>query len=278
MLHIFTLTWNGETKLAKLKESLIPALDGIEFTWWIKDNASKDNTLNMCADWNQNNIKVFPYKNNNQNFSEGVNYLYNEANPADDDLVLLLNNDVIIKDKKSLKNMINIINDDEDVGVVGARLLFTDTDKLQHAGVVFCQQFNAPMHFRLNEKTDGNAEKNREFQVVTGAVLLTKAKYFKQVCTDNKSGINGMDENFRWAFDDVDLCLAIKHKLDKRIVYCGKTEIFHEESASLKKNPVNKLFMTHNLERLRRKWNYVAILDKPGYEKDPKYKLYEKHK
>jgi GT2 family glycosyltransferase len=277
MLYLLTLTWNGADKLAKLKESLMPALDGIPYTWLIKDNASKDDTLAMCAEW-KGNIKVIPYKSNTQNFSEGMNFLFNEADPDDEDLIMLLNNDVVFKDAESIHNMMKIIQNDDDVGVVGARLLFTNTRRLQHAGVVFSEEYNAPMHYRLNQETDSNAEKNREFQVVTGAVLLTKAKYFKQVCTENKSGINGMDENFHWAFDDVDLCLAIKHKLDKKIVYCGKTEIYHEESASLKKNPMNKLFMNHNLNLLRRKWNYVAVLDKPGYEKDSKYKLYERNK
>jgi GT2 family glycosyltransferase len=274
MLYLLTLTWNGADKLSKLKESIMPALKDLDYQWLIKDNASKDNTLEMCSEWKEN-IKTIPYKNNAQNFSEGMNFLFNEASPKDDDLIMLLNNDVVFNDQRSIHNMKKIIDKDDKVGVVGARLLFTNTNRLQHAGVVFCEKCNAPMHYRLNETTDALAEKNREFQVVTGAVLLTKAKYFKEVFIDNKSGIKGMDENFHWAFDDVDMCLAIKHKLDKKIVYCGKTEIFHEESASLKKNPTNKLFMNHNLSRLRQKWNYVAVLDKPGYDKDSNYKLYK---
>jgi GT2 family glycosyltransferase len=274
MLYLLTLTWNGAEKLSKLKESLIPALHDLDYTWLIKDNASRDNTLEMASQWKEN-IKVIPYHNNSQNFSEGVNFLFKEANPKDDDMIMLLNNDIIINDTKSIHSMKKILESDSAVGAVGARLLFTGTDKLQHAGVVFDSRYNAPIHYRLNEKSDSNAEKNREFQVVTGAVLLTRAGYFKEVCTTNKSGIHGMDEKFHWAFDDVDFCLSIKHNLKKKIVYCGKTNIFHEESASLKKNPANKLFMNHNLTLLRDKWTNKAVLDRELYETSTKYNLYK---
>lgn len=274
MLYLLTLTWNASDKLTKLKESLMPALQGIDYTWLIKDNGSKDNTVEVASKW-EGNIKVIPYKNNLQNFSAGMNYLFHEASPADNDLVLILNNDIIFNDTQSIKNMIDLIAKDDTVGAVGARLLYTGTDHLQHAGVVFSNQYKMPLHYRLNEPTDKHAEKNRMFQVVTGAVLLTKAEYFKNAWTQNASGINGMDENYHWAFDDVDLCLSIHHNMKKKIVYCGKTNIFHEESATLKKNPTNKLFLPHNTTYLKQKWEKRYILDQGAYLKDSKYNLYK---
>jgi len=274
MLYILTLTWNACDKLTKLKESLMPALSDIDYTWLIKDNASNDDTVAVASSWGDK-VKVIPYKNNLQNFSAGMNLLFAEASPDDDDLVMILNNDVTFNDTKSIHNMIDIIKKDKSVGAVGARLLYTGTDKLQHAGVVFVDRTATPTHFRLGEKSDNNAEKNRLFQVVTGAVLVTKAEYFKNACTTNKSGANGMDENYHWAFDDVDLCLSIRNNMDKKIVYCGKTNIFHEESASLKKNPANKLFMPHNVNYLRTKWMSRYTIDQSTYNKDSKYGLYE---
>lgn len=273
-LWIFTLTWNGCDKLTTLKNSLMPCLDNIDYQWLIKDNASKDNTVAIASEWGDR-VKVIPYKNNLQNFSAGMNYLFNEASPKDDDMILLLNNDVIFNDTTSIKNLINILQKDNKVGAVGARLLYTNTDRLQHAGVVFHNQIKTPTHFRANEKNDKNSEKNREFQVVTGAVLLTKGELFKNVCKNNKSGAYGMDENYHWAFDDVDLCLCIKYNMEKKIIYCGHTNIFHEESATLKKNPTNKLFMAHNVNYLKNKWEKRYTLDQDIYTKDSKYNLYQ---
>lgn len=273
MLHLLTLTWNASDKLTRLKESLMPALEGIEYKWWIKDNASIDDTFDVASTWGDN-VNVIKYKNNLQNFSQGMNFLFHEAKPNDEDYVLLLNNDVVFNDTTSIHKMIHIMKNDPTVGVVGARLLFTGTNKLQHAGVVFKPQVDLPMHFRANEETDSNSEKNRLFQVVTGAVLLTKAKYFV-AANENKSGISGMDENYHWAFDDVDLCLAIGVNQNKKIVYCGQTNIFHEESASLKKNPANKLFMNHNIQYLKSKWKNKYTMDLDAYSKMPKYNLYK---
>jgi GT2 family glycosyltransferase len=272
MLYILTLTWNAVDKLTKLKESIMPSLDNIDYTWLIKDNASKDNTIETISTWGDK-IKVIPYKNNTQNFSTGMNLLFREAAPADDDYILLLNNDVIFNDKSSISNMMKIIDKDKSVGAVGAKLLYTNTDKLQHAGVVFDESHKMPMHFRLNQTADGLSSKDREFQVITGAVLLTKAEYFKNAFV-NKDGTHGMDENYHWAFDDVDLCLSIKYNMDKKIVYCGNTNIFHEESASLKKVPTNKLFMPHNTKYFLNKWQGRYIYDKDIYTKNNKHNLY----
>lgn len=271
MLHLLTLTWNGADKLDKLHTSLVPALEGIDHHWWIKDNASKDDTIVKVSSWGDK-VTGIAYKDNRQNFSEGCNFLFQAAKPADNDYVMLLNNDVIFNDKDSIKNMMSIIQKDDSVGAIGARLLYTGTDTLQHAGVVFTPSFRTPQHFRAGQKSDDDATRNREFQVVTGAVLITKAEYFKQAFK-NKSGVSGMDENYHWAFDDVDLCLSIKYDMKKKIIYCGNTNIFHEESASLKKNQVNKLFLSHNLQYLYRKWDNRYVIDMDAY-KDTRYNLY----
>lgn len=273
MLHILTLTWNALDKLSKLHDTLVPALEGINYQWHIKDNASKDETVVVASSWGDH-VHVMPYKDNRQNFSEGCNLLFKEANPDDSDLLMLLNNDIIFRDKDSIKNMLSIIQKDNTVGMVGARLLYTDTDTLQHAGVVFDPTYKTPMHFRAGQKSDADAARDREFQVVTGAVAITKAEYFRNTFDANKSGIKGMDENYHWAFDDVDLSLSIKYNLQKKIVYCGSTQIFHEESASLKKNPTNKLFLSHNINYLMRKWGGRYIIDRDIYTKDSRHNLY----
>jgi GT2 family glycosyltransferase len=274
-LNIFTLTYNAEEKLTKLKESLLPCLDNIDYQWFIKDNKSKDNTLNTASQWNKN-IHVIPYKDNNQNFAEGMNYLVETAQPKDQDLMLLLNNDIIFNDKVSLKNMLDLMKKDNKIGVVGARLLYHNTNKLQHAGIIFNNLDQLPFNFRDLQTSDSHAEKNRYFQSVTGAVLLTKTDLYRNLCQTNKSGIKGMDEQYRWAFDDVDLCLSAKYNLQKDIVYCGKTNIFHDSSYSLKRNPVNMLFFGHNIFHFRKKWANRYMLDQKNYLNNNKYKIYER--
>jgi O-antigen biosynthesis protein len=270
-LFLLTLTWNACDKLTKLKETLIPNLNGLNWKWIIKDNNSKDDTFEVASQWG-NNVHVVKYPDNKQNFAQGVNFCFHEANPKDEDMILLLNNDIIFNDTTSIKNMITCLKDD--VGAVGARLLYTGTNRLQHAGVVIDPNFRAPIHFRAGDENDEHSEKNRYFQSITGALLLMRAGDFRKIHT-NASGICGMDENYHWAFEDIDVCLKLKHDLNKKIVYCGKTNIFHEESASLKKNPVNKMFQNHNLDYFRSKWMSKFVIDRVFYERDKNYALVE---
>lgn len=273
-LFILTLNWNGEDKLRKLAPTLLNSVEGLDFEWFVKDNGSKDNSISYLKSIDHSKINVIPYKNNNQNFSAGTNYLFNLAQPKDNDLVLLLNNDIVFNDLTSLKTMINLIKNDSSVGVVGAKLLYSGSDLLQHAGLVFNKIKNYPIHHRDRQKSDIYSQKNRCFQAVTGAVLLTTAELYRNVC-NNSSGMFGMDENYHWAFDDVDLCLSIKLNLNKKIVYCGETNIFHDSSASLKKNPANMLFINHNLSYLRNKWGKKYLFDDELYIKDTNYNLYK---
>jgi len=111
--------------------------------WYIRDNGSKDGTVEKVKHWKFSSDmplgeRVFAIGHNRDNFSQGVNYLFEKANPKDDDLILLLNNDVKFNDDTSLLNMVNLMT--PDVGVVGARLLYPGTNKLQHAGVIFSEK------------------------------------------------------------------------------------------------------------------------------------------
>ncbi|HJZ23491.1 MAG TPA: hypothetical protein VJ201_03490, partial [Candidatus Babeliales bacterium] len=122
-IHILTLTWNGVNKIERLSQNLSPALtaithangklkDGFDIsTWYIKDNGSKDNTVEMMRNYSdridkdQLKTEIFEIGHNLDNFAQGMNYLFKQANPKDEDIVLLLNNDVIIDDTSSFKYM-----------------------------------------------------------------------------------------------------------------------------------------------------------------------------
>lgn len=276
MLNILTLSWDGTDRLAKLHDSLIPSLQGVPFHWFVRENGSKDNTVAMIQKWQQTNPNIILYQhpNNSQNFSQGCNQLFQLASPADQDYIMLLNNDVVFQDTQSIHKMLAILDRDEEVGMVGARLLYANDQTLQHAGVVFVPSYQTPTHFRARQPSDAHAQSNRVFQVITGAVCITRAELYANCYQHNKSGIAGMDEGYHWAFDDVDLCLAIRYKMKKQVVYCGETNITHEESASLKKNPANKLFLSSNLSRLFGKWKGRYSIDSEIYANNPKHNLY----
>lgn len=262
MLHILTLTWNGLSKLQDLKSGLEANLVGLDYTWHIRDNGSKDGTVEAIKDWN---AKIYPMSHNKDNFAQGMNYLADQVSLNDEDQILLLNNDVVFNGNNSIGDML-LLQEKTKADVVGARLLYNNTNKLQHAGVIFSDRYGRmPYHYRPNETSDSHSEKNRYFQAVTAAVALVNASAFKKV--------NGFNNDYIWSFEDIDLFLKIGQLKKNNIVYCGQTNIFHEESASLKKNPVNKLFVEHNVKIFKNNWFGKYEIDHDKYLKDPNFNL-----
>jgi len=266
-LKILTLNWNGLDKLIKLRDSLLPNLQGIDWTWHIKDNGSKDGSPEEISTWHHN-IICDKYGHNNDNFSQGMNRIFKLSEPDDKDLILLLNNDVIFNDNVSLNKMIKLFNSNNSIGAVGAKLLNLNSNIINHAGVVFSEKNGFPMHFRAGQKDDNLSKLDREFQAVTGAVFLTRADIYKA------AGM--LPEQMRWAFDDIYLSLSIKYNLKKKIVMAGDVNIFHEESATLKKNPVNKLYMNYNMNCFHQAWNSKYIIDSELYKNNKNYNLFKK--
>lgn len=266
MIKIFTLSWNGRHLLNNLYKGLFSNLEklNIEYSWFIRSNGCKDGTVEEFSKYN--NTYIQQVSHNTANFAQGVNSLVKYSNEIKKynkhDYYLLLNNDIVFKNDLSLSNMISCFK--PNVGVVGARLMYPNSNKIQHGGVIFSAKYNnMPWHYRASEVLDEDAMKNREFQAVTGACLLTTAEIF--------NSINGLDEKFSWAFEDIAFCLSLKNK---KIIYCGETEIEHIESVSLKKNPVNKMMMPNNVAHFKK--NYQYQIDHDFYLKNKNYKLFTK--
>ncbi len=265
-LHILTLTWNGSFLLQRLAPGLFHNLKylNIEAQWYVRSNGCKDDSISYLESLGDK-VSILKKDHNRDNFSQGVNSLAQMAkvNAGDDDLFLLLNNDIIFKDSNSLNNIISLYNK-YNPGIVGAKLNYINSNKLQHAGVIFSSKYgNMPWHYRANEEQDIEACQNREFQAVTGACLLTPCNLFF------KAGM--LDEKFNWAFEDIAYNLKIGN-LNKKIIYCGNVHIEHGESVSLKKNPVNKLMLQPNVKHFKENYSSLYKLDHDLYLKNKDYK------
>ncbi len=275
MLIIATLNWNGKDKLQELYPTLINSLSGIDYKWFIKDNGSTDNSIELEKEWNNPNVHFIAYTHNRDNFAQGCNLLFKEAAPKPNDFFMLLNNDITFGDKNSLKNMISLFSN-KDIGLVGSKLLYKNTNKIQHNGVIFDKKrAGLPQHFMVNRENDDSAKLNRSFQAVTGALWLTKAEFYENICRTNANGQHGLCDNYTWMFEDISGALSIKYELKKQVICCGNTQIFHEESATLKKNPVNRLFFKQNVDLFLNQWRGRYIVDKDSYENNPKYNVYK---
>jgi GT2 family glycosyltransferase len=118
-----------------------------------------------------------------------------------------------------------------DVGAVGAKLLYAD-GRIQHAGVVVGVNQGAVNAFRRRTADSASpslAELVREVSAVTGACMMVRRQVFEAV--------NGFDEQLPVIFNDVDLCLRIRHN-GYSVLYTPHARLFHYEGSSRgRRNP-----------------------------------------
>src|SRR5271157_1653601 len=162
MLHILSLNWNVKQSILNLIPGLLNNLTNIPYQWHIRDNGSTD--LDSSALVQLEKVSnLYQINHNRDSFSRGVNYLLEKANPADNDYVMLLNNDIEFPDNTSIKNMLKQMK--PNVGVVGAKLLYNNTNTIQSIGTIFSNKYNKlPWHYKSGEEAGMNETKNRYFQ------------------------------------------------------------------------------------------------------------------
>lgn len=145
--------------------------------------------------------------------------------------LLFLNNDTEVIESGWLSSMLSFCQRD-DVGAVGAKLLYPD-DTVQHAGVMMicCRnegEMGGPIHVFNNLDRDDpgymrRAVISQDLSAVTAACMMTKRSVFE--------GLNGFNEDFEVAFNDVDFCLRVR-SLNKLVVFDADALLYHYESFS----------------------------------------------
>lgn len=191
------------------------------------------------------NVKVIYYEGD-FNYSKinnyGVRYTHGEY-------ILFLNNDTKVIEPDSIEDMLGVCQR-EDVGAVGAKLLYED-DTVQHCGVVVGYHGYATAAFSLIDRNDfgymGRPRVSWDVSAVTAACLMTKREIFDEV--------GGFDEDFKVACNDVDLCLKIR-SLNKWIVEDVFSVWYHYESKSrgLEDTPEKQARFQSEIARFQKKW------------------------
>lgn len=144
---------------------------------------------------------------------------------AKGDYLLLLNNDTEIIAPGLIEEMLGFCQR-EDVGAVGARLLYED-DTIQHAGVVVGFGGIAGHTFiGLHEAENSyfhRAMCAQDYSAVTAACMMTRKSVFAQA--------GGFTEELAVAFNDIDYCMKVC-ALGKLVVYAPYATMHHYESKS----------------------------------------------
>ncbi len=203
----------------------------------IYDNTEYNNYEIIVIDNNSVEKSTFDllekYKNNKSNFSYyrlecdfNFSYINNYAvEKSEGEYILLLNNDTEVITNSWISDMVGYASQ-RHIGCVGAKLLYPNKT-IQHCGVV-TGVGGIAMHANVETGENSLGYFGRlvgvyDWSCVTAACLMIKKDKLKL--------LNGLDENLKVAYNDVDLCLKA---LDKGFynVVLPQVKLYHYESLS----------------------------------------------
>jgi GT2 family glycosyltransferase len=165
-------------------------------------------------------------------------------------MLVFLNNDTEIINTDWLQQMAGYALR-KDIGAVGAKLYYPD-DTIQHGGIVLgLGGITGHAHRYLPRDSHGYMGRLKVVQnvsAVTGACIMTRKTVFEEV--------DGFDEEFQLAFNDVDFCLKLRRR-GYLIVWTPYAELYHNESKTRGYDtaPENKKRFGKEFELYRYKWS-----------------------
>ena len=174
--------------------------------------------------------------------------------------LLFLNNDTELIAKNFIEEMLGFCQR-EDVGAVGARLLYQD-DTIQHAGVVVGFGGIAGHTFIGLHKAENSyfhrAMCAQDYSAVTAACMMSKKSVFEEA--------GGFSEDLAVAFNDIDYCMKVR-SLGKLVVYAPYAVLYHYESKSrgLEDTPEKVARFNREVAKFAKKWPDILKNGDPYY-------------
>lgn len=259
-VSILTPTFNGLDLIKSCHIHLSKNTDKSLYEWLVLDDASTDGT----TEWLKQNTTAKVTAGIVRNFSKANNLL---AEKAEGEFLVFLNNDCYVQENW-LTNFLSLMDEDPTIGAAGGLLLFPGQKTVQHCGVVFIpydERGPLPGHLFHGEPIDLHHQKPKEFQAVTAACMIVRKDLFEKVGRFN--------EDYIFGYEDIDLCLKIKH-LGYKIVYSPTSSAIHEQGATLETKPEKHQLFLHNKTIFNATWSHIPAPDCAQYTNDKTFNDY----
>jgi len=220
----------------------------------VENNSTDEKTFEYYKELKENcpRAKVVYWKGQGFNYPAINNY---GVEHAKGEYILFLNNDTEIVNEDCLEELLGYCMRD-DVGAVGARLYYED-GTIQHAGVIVGlggiagHTFVGYPHDALGYF--GRIQMAQDYSAVTAACMMVKKSVFDEV--------QGFDERYAVAFNDVDFCMKIR-EAGYLIVYNPYAELNHYESKSRGYEDTEEKVQRFNSEIMLFKTRWSDFLEK----------------
>ncbi len=225
-LSVVLVNYNGVSFLENCLRSIEKQLKTISYEIIVVDNNSNDESCEFLGTHFPKVILI--QSKENLGFGRGNNVGVEKARGK---YILLLNIDTILL--FPLDEVLNILKENKEVGVVGIKMLNGQRQYIQGVGKFpnIANLFLMKKAFQFHpDFVSGNfSKKTYEVDWLTGSFLLMPKKVFEKV--------NGFDEDYFLYVEDVDLCKKIANIGFKRVFLSTITYI-HFVGFNKKKNPL----------------------------------------
>ncbi|HTX60297.1 MAG TPA: glycosyltransferase, partial [Verrucomicrobiae bacterium] len=187
----------------------------------------------------------------NLGFGGGNNFA---AKRARGKYLVFLNDDAVAHEGW-LESLVGLAERTPDAGAVASRILFPDGTLQEAGGIIWSDGSTHPLG---RGEPDGSLAYSyrRPVDYASANGLLVRRESF--------DSLGGFDERFFPAYyEDVDLCLGIRHRLGQRVLYEPRAIISHVEAASSASPDFRSFLFRRNQSALRTKWGEVLSLYSP---------------
>ncbi|OGH12452.1 MAG: hypothetical protein A2857_06260 [Candidatus Levybacteria bacterium RIFCSPHIGHO2_01_FULL_36_15] len=225
-LSIIILTYNSSHYIKECVASIFSfysrEMEKGEFELIIFDNASSDDTIEILKNIKDDyrDVKVFRNEKN-LGFAGGMNKAVLHSNGK---LILFINSDTVVNDRNIIR-MVNLMEMDEKIGVLGGQMLDSKGIKELSAGRFYnlMNVFLLAVGFERIANVRFSPEKNEDVDFVSGGFMMVRKDVFISV--------GEFDENFFMYVEDMELCFNIK-KSGFKIMFYPYAKIKHHKHGS----------------------------------------------
>jgi GT2 family glycosyltransferase len=201
---------------------------------FLVDNGSDKKDIEKLSSYSFPSYVSILYSDENIGFGAGNNLANNKVSG---DYIIYLNNDTLIIDD-SIKHGIELLNSNDDIGMVGGKLLHADHSPNVSYGsfplFITCltELFEqVPLRcFKQSMATVPPADIYNPIDIdfPCGAFIMLKLSDFKK--------LNGFDERYFMYFEETDMAFRLKNRYKKRIVYNPDIQIIHKTGSTVSLN------------------------------------------
>lgn len=221
--------------------SILEYTKDVSYEVIIADDVSTDATAHLGS---YAEGLVICRNNTNQGFLRNCN---NAAKSARGRYVMFLNNDTTVTEGW-LSALVNLIESDPSIGMVGSKLVYPD-GRLQEAGGILWSDGSGWNYGRLDDPDKPEYNYVKDVDYISGAAILLSNQLWKK--------IGGFDTRFAPAYcEDSDLAFEVR-KAGYRVVYQPLSKVVHFEGISNGTDVEGtglKRYQVANSKKLKEKW------------------------